>query len=143
AWAYFREDVVPDGKKSWTCLHCNNVWRGGGINRMKKHLAGRKGDIAPGKKVSYDVRYQMEQSLKECDKRNQAARSFEDDNLCGPNLIELEEEMHTPHIQTRGKANYLLVQLLKREKESEMIRCLVILLLELLMVHNLPSKVPL
>ncbi|KAI3448753.1 hypothetical protein Pfo_005418 [Paulownia fortunei] len=83
ASAHFKEDVVVDGKKILTYLHCNNVWRGWGINRTKKHLAGRKRDIAPCKKVSYDVRYQMEQSLKECDKKNQAARSFEDDNLYG------------------------------------------------------------
>lgn len=27
AWAHFKEDVDTDGKKIWTCLHCNNVWR--------------------------------------------------------------------------------------------------------------------
>ncbi|KAI3448609.1 hypothetical protein Pfo_005274 [Paulownia fortunei] len=114
-------DVVADGKKSLTCLHC--IWRGGEINRMKKHLAGRKGDIAPCKKVSYDVRYQMEQSLKECDERNQATRSFEDDNIYGPNLIELEEEMHTPHTQTKGKSKLFVgatSQKGKRKRDEKM-----------------------
>ena len=40
-------------------MYCRQTYKGGGINRMKKHLAGIKGDIGSCKKVSHDVRYQM------------------------------------------------------------------------------------
>ncbi|XP_035836258.1 uncharacterized protein LOC110888989 [Helianthus annuus] len=39
--------------------------RGGGITRMKRHLAGIKGDIEPCKKVTADVRFTMQGHLKE------------------------------------------------------------------------------
>ncbi|XP_022018457.2 uncharacterized protein LOC110918457 [Helianthus annuus] len=39
--------------------------RGGGITRMKRHLAGVKGDIEPCKKVTADVRFTMQGLLKE------------------------------------------------------------------------------
>lgn len=43
----------------YTCLYCSNTYKGGGINRMKQHLAGVKGNIAACKKVSGDIRHQM------------------------------------------------------------------------------------
>lgn len=59
AWNHFSEVRTSDGKKHYKCLHCGVVYKGGGINRMKQHLAGVKGNIASCKKVSYDIRYQM------------------------------------------------------------------------------------
>ncbi|KAI3447062.1 hypothetical protein Pfo_003727 [Paulownia fortunei] len=85
---------------------------------MNKHLAGQKRDISPCKKVLYDVQYQMEQSLKKFDERNQTTRSFENDNLCGPKLIELEEEMHTPHTQTKGKGKLFAGATCQKEKRN-------------------------
>ncbi|KAK7302346.1 hypothetical protein RJT34_13233 [Clitoria ternatea] len=63
AWkhvAYTRQ-----GKTStYTCLYYASSFRGGGINRMKQHLAGVTGQISFCKKVSHDVRYQIQQLLK-------------------------------------------------------------------------------
>ncbi|XP_050222873.1 uncharacterized protein LOC126672970 [Mercurialis annua] len=92
AWAHFKEEVNKEGKKIWTCLHCNNVYKGGGINRMKKHLAGRRGEIAPCKKVPYDTRYQIEQFLKELDKKSEETNYVEDDSQYDP-TIDLGEEI--------------------------------------------------
>ncbi|CAA0811109.1 Unknown protein [Striga hermonthica] len=89
AWDYFRENVAEDGKKSWTCLLCSGTWRGGGITRMKRHLAGIKGDIAPCKSVPYDIRYKVEQSLKETTARSLDARSFFDDHS-----VDMGEQNH-------------------------------------------------
>ncbi|KAI3447008.1 hypothetical protein Pfo_003673 [Paulownia fortunei] len=140
-WAHFREDVVADAKKSWTCLQSNNIWRGGGINRMNKHLAGQKRDISPCKKVLYDVQYQMEQSLKKFDERNQTTRSFENDNLCGPKLIELEEEMHTPHTQTKGKGKLFAGATCQKEKRNRDEKMSSYFALKtIFLVHNLISK---
>ncbi|KAI3860363.1 hypothetical protein MKX03_007119, partial [Papaver bracteatum] len=66
AWKYAREEKYPMTKKrSITCLVCLRKIMGGGINRLKKHLAGQRGEITPCKKVSPDVRDQMLESLKE------------------------------------------------------------------------------
>ena len=41
------------------CLYCNKVFKGGGINRFKKHLAGIRGETESCKKVPTDVCFQM------------------------------------------------------------------------------------
>ncbi|XP_028103737.1 uncharacterized protein LOC114302858 [Camellia sinensis] len=59
AWDYVTEGRVPDGEKTLTCLYCGKTIKGGGINRMKQHLAGKFGEpmfdsaiaIGPGFKV--------------------------------------------------------------------------------------------
>lgn len=102
AWAHFKENII-DGKKSWTCLHCNNTYRGGGINRMKKHLAGRKGEIAACKKVSYDIRYQMEESLKENDGKKYVSKSVAADNLHDDFVIDIEEEERAQDTQPQKR----------------------------------------
>nr|GEY67954.1 hypothetical protein [Tanacetum cinerariifolium] len=54
----------------------------GGINRVKKHLAGRKGDVAPCTKVDPDVRFTMEGLLKENDhKLKQRGIEFAESNV--------------------------------------------------------------
>ncbi|KAI3833844.1 hypothetical protein MKX03_002184, partial [Papaver bracteatum] len=67
AWKYARKEKYPMTKKriSITCVICLKKIMGGGINRLKKHLAGQRGEIAPCKRVSPDIRYQMLESLKE------------------------------------------------------------------------------
>ncbi|MCL7043806.1 hypothetical protein MKW94_016597 [Papaver nudicaule] len=58
AWRYAREDNDPVTKKrvSITCLVYGKKFTGGGINRIKKHLAGQRGEVAPCAKVSLDKR---------------------------------------------------------------------------------------
>ncbi|KAK8946422.1 hypothetical protein KSP39_PZI006543 [Platanthera zijinensis] len=63
-WAHFSLTKDVNGKNKFRCLHCGSVYSGGGINRMKQHLAGVKGNIAACKKVSLDVRHQMQENLK-------------------------------------------------------------------------------
>ncbi|XP_028797889.1 uncharacterized protein LOC114753361 [Neltuma alba] len=68
AWAhvaYKKEET----QNVYTCLFCGNSYRGGGINRMKQHLAGITGQISSCKKASHDVRHRMIESLKECSKK--------------------------------------------------------------------------
>ncbi|KAL6953562.1 hypothetical protein U1Q18_044511, partial [Sarracenia purpurea var. burkii] len=40
AWEHVTEDRTTDGKKTFTCLYCGKTIKGGGIIRMKQHLAG-------------------------------------------------------------------------------------------------------
>jgi hypothetical protein len=58
-------EVAEDGKnKKWIkCLLCNEVMKGGGIHRLKLHLAGIVGSVRACRNVSAEVRYQMEQSI--------------------------------------------------------------------------------
>lgn len=44
AWAHCTQ-VVEDGKSVLLCLYCKKIIRGGGINRLKTHLAGEKGQV--------------------------------------------------------------------------------------------------
>ena len=41
------------------CNYCQNKVGGGGINRMKQHLASARGNVRPCLKVSDDLRVEM------------------------------------------------------------------------------------
>ncbi|XP_072054868.1 uncharacterized protein [Arachis hypogaea] len=64
AWKYVALQMV-NGKPQYQCLFCLQVFNGGGIHRMKKHLAKITGDVKKCPKVPYDVEKQMESLLKE------------------------------------------------------------------------------
>ncbi|KAI0529136.1 hypothetical protein KFK09_001683 [Dendrobium nobile] len=74
AWSHCTESKGRDGKKQFRCLHCGITYKGGGINRIKQHLAGIRGNIASCKKVPHDIRYQMQENLKEIGKKKQQAQ---------------------------------------------------------------------
>ena len=57
AWEHVYEDIYANGRKASMCLYYKKVAKGGGIHRMKKHLAGMKGDIGPYKPVPPGVRF--------------------------------------------------------------------------------------
>ncbi|RVW45035.1 hypothetical protein CK203_067440 [Vitis vinifera] len=47
AWEHVSEERYANGRKALICLYCKKITKGGGIHRMKQHLAGVKGDIGP------------------------------------------------------------------------------------------------
>ncbi|CAI9118634.1 OLC1v1020230C2 [Oldenlandia corymbosa var. corymbosa] len=62
AWKHC--DMYRNGKKViLRCLYCGKIFHGGGIYRLKEHLAGRIGNGAICPKVQADVRLQMQESL--------------------------------------------------------------------------------
>ncbi|KAK8921641.1 hypothetical protein KSP39_PZI020191 [Platanthera zijinensis] len=63
-WNHFSLIQSSDGKKHYKCLYYGVIYKGGGINRMKQHLAGIKGNIGACKKVSHDIQNQMQENLK-------------------------------------------------------------------------------
>ncbi|CAN1145771.1 hypothetical protein LINPERHAP2_LOCUS14875 [Linum perenne] len=65
AWNYFAEEKSNSGKKVFKCLFCAKTFKGGAINRMKKHIAGIPGEIVKCVKVPHDVREKMHKSIKE------------------------------------------------------------------------------
>ncbi|GJZ86138.1 hypothetical protein Tco_0657748 [Tanacetum coccineum] len=44
-WDHVTQHIEGNGKKAFICNFCHKIIRGGGINRVKKHLAGRKGEL--------------------------------------------------------------------------------------------------
>ncbi|XP_068650976.1 uncharacterized protein [Aristolochia californica] len=55
--------MVNGDRQKIKCKYCLKVILGGGISRLKQHLAGERGNIAPCEKVPEDVKAQMQQHL--------------------------------------------------------------------------------
>ena len=62
AWAHGQ--VVVGAKNTSICVYCNKRI-GGGITRLKYHLAGIKGQVEPCKRVPPDVQWQMNQLIED------------------------------------------------------------------------------
>ncbi|XP_022894133.1 uncharacterized protein LOC111408626 [Olea europaea var. sylvestris] len=68
AWGHCKEILEASNngnknKKKLVCLYCGKTFAGGGINRVKQHLAGMKGDVDSCRKVPPDVRFKMKENL--------------------------------------------------------------------------------
>ncbi|XP_072087429.1 uncharacterized protein [Arachis hypogaea] len=59
AWKYIALQM-ENGKPQYQCLFCLQVFKGGGIHMIKKHLEKITGDVKKCPKVSYDVEKHME-----------------------------------------------------------------------------------
>ncbi|XP_052626826.1 uncharacterized protein LOC111876822 [Lactuca sativa] len=69
AWEHITLSKDDQGNKIYICNFCEKFFRGGGISRAKKHLAGVIGDISACPKVTPEVRFTMEGILKETSQR--------------------------------------------------------------------------
>ena len=76
AWEHVSKERYANGRKVLICLYCKKITKGGGIHRMKQHLAGVKRDIGPCKSVPPDVRFQMENSFQEYEFQESNPRSI-------------------------------------------------------------------
>ena len=82
-------------KVKLVCLFCNKVFAGGGIHRVKQHLAGAKGEVDGCKKVIADVQYQMIQSLKITTEKKKKLKEIHDEvNPFSPTYRVHEEEAY-------------------------------------------------
>ncbi|KAG6532149.1 hypothetical protein ZIOFF_005987 [Zingiber officinale] len=69
AWQY---GIAVEGhRSSIICVICNKTIRGGGITRLKYHLAGIEGNVKACKKVSDDVKWQMKQLINSLNKKQE------------------------------------------------------------------------
>ncbi|KAK4583568.1 hypothetical protein RGQ29_026342 [Quercus rubra] len=75
---------LKDGKSSYRCIHYGKSYKGGGINRMKRHLAGIKGDVTACMGVPYDVRFQMVENLKEISKSKEQTKKDQEASNYSP-----------------------------------------------------------
>ncbi|KAF9595917.1 hypothetical protein IFM89_006198 [Coptis chinensis] len=55
--------MVNGDRQKIECKYCHKVILGGGISRLKQHLAGERGNIAPCEKVPEEVKAQMQQHI--------------------------------------------------------------------------------
>lgn len=51
------------GRQKIKCKYCHKIFLGGGISRLKQHLAGERGNVAPCEEVPEDVKVQIQQHL--------------------------------------------------------------------------------
>ncbi|XP_058763588.1 uncharacterized protein LOC131637040 [Vicia villosa] len=78
AWAHCTRS--PDGK-SLVCMYCHKSFGGGGIHRVKQHLAGIVGNVEICKKVSAEIRFQMKQHFNERSKKRKASDVVESESF--------------------------------------------------------------
>ncbi|XP_021990013.1 uncharacterized protein LOC110886509 isoform X1 [Helianthus annuus] len=62
AWKHCHMYKIGD-KVQLKCIYCGKMFKGGGIHRIKEHLAGQKGNASSCLRVQPDVRLLMQESL--------------------------------------------------------------------------------
>ncbi|XP_030974102.1 uncharacterized protein LOC115994184 [Quercus lobata] len=103
AWEHFSLGSDEKGRNTFTCEYCRQTYKGGGINRMKKHLAGIKGDIGSCKKVSHDVRYQMLEYVKEFELKKKAEKQRQEEMFSVPSTnSDLQEDDDVQEVFSSG-----------------------------------------
>lgn len=60
-WAH--GTMVNGGRQKIKCKYCHKIFLGRGISRLKQHLAGERGNVAPCEEVPEDVKVQIQQHL--------------------------------------------------------------------------------
>ncbi|MCI07101.1 putative HAT and BED zinc finger domain-containing protein, partial [Trifolium medium] len=68
-WSHCK--LLPD--KSIVCMYCNKNFGGGGIHRVKQHLAGVHGDTEICKDVPAEVRFLVKQNYDEQSKKRKTS----------------------------------------------------------------------
>ena len=107
-WGHVTQSRDANGKLILTCMHCFQSYKGGGINRLKQHLAGQKGQVVSCKKVPFEVRVELQQLLKDtADKKKEAQSAYQQMEDMETSMEDLTPPEATP------------VQNVKKRKTSE------------------------
>ncbi|XP_052622528.1 uncharacterized protein LOC111921122 [Lactuca sativa] len=97
AWEHVTQVVDEKGKKAWICNFCQKFIGGGGINKVKKHLASVKGEVATFPKVSPEVWFTMQGKLKKTAQKEKEKRTT------SVTILDDDEEMEEAEISTVKK----------------------------------------
>ncbi|XP_015950221.1 uncharacterized protein LOC107475100 [Arachis duranensis] len=105
AWGHCKQ-VLDKGKTALVCIYCEKLIRGGGINRVKHHLAGKGGDIEACRKVPAVVRHQFNQNIEDLrtKKRKTQEEYAESYGACDDVEREFNEIEPTPGAQPSIKS---------------------------------------
>ena len=87
AWGHFFETRGPNRKTTYTCMYCEKSFKGGGINRMKYHLACIPGKISSCRSVPNEVRIEIHDYLKQGELKKKALKETLNDAF-----VDVEEE---------------------------------------------------
>ena len=87
AWVHCQLD---DGGKK-ICNYCGKKTVGGGIHRLKQHLAGARGNVEPCRKVSDDLRAEMLSSIESYQEEKAKAKKIQED--IGRSSMPFEDEI--------------------------------------------------
>ncbi|OMO59055.1 putative Zinc finger, BED-type [Corchorus capsularis] len=79
------------------CLYCGKVFKGGGIHRIKEHLAGQKGNASTCLRVPADVRIVMQESLDGVVVKKRKKQKIADE-ITNVNPISSEIDTFTNHV---------------------------------------------
>ncbi|QHO41340.1 Putative Zinc finger, BED-type [Arachis hypogaea] len=109
AWKHCKQIVEKAEKVTMMCIYCDKPIKGGGINRFKYHLAGKRGDVEKCKKVLPAVAYQFGQNIEEfINKKRKTQENYaESYGACDEverefdRMKELEARQQQQHSRTR------------------------------------------
>ncbi|XP_050938906.1 uncharacterized protein LOC103496546 isoform X5 [Cucumis melo] len=88
--------MVNGGRQKIKCKYCNKVMLGGGISRLKQHLAGERGNVAPCEEVPEEVKVQIQQLLgfKVLEKLKRQKNGSKNAVSCFPSREEINDGTH-------------------------------------------------
>ncbi|XP_023884919.1 uncharacterized protein LOC111997101 [Quercus suber] len=110
AWEHFSLGVDEKGRNTFTCVYCKQTYKGGGINRMKRHLAGIKSDIGWCKKVSHDVRYQLLEYVKEFELKKKVGKQRQEEMFSVPSTnSDMQEDEDVQEVFSSGLSKKLVL----------------------------------
>ncbi|XP_022850641.1 uncharacterized protein LOC111372525 [Olea europaea var. sylvestris] len=98
AWGHCKEILEASNngiKKKLVCLYRGKTFAGGGVNRVKQHLAGIKSDVDSCRKAPPDVIFKMKENLDIFAAKKRKTQEILDE--CNPRSSyyrEQEEQMH-------------------------------------------------
>ena len=124
AWGHFSENRGPNRKTKYTYMYCAKFFKGGGINRMKYHLACILGQISSCRSVPNEVRIEIRDYLKQGELKKKALKEALNDafddveeeevQIQEQEASEDEEETYEQQSQKRARE-----QDKEKEKEKE------------------------
>lgn len=88
--------MVNGGRQKIKCKYCNKVMLGGGISRLKQHLAGERGNVTPCEEVPEEVKVQIQQLLgfKVLAKLKRLNKGSKNAASCFPRREEMDDGVH-------------------------------------------------
>jgi hypothetical protein len=101
-WAHGVEIEIEETKKWICCMYWNEVFKGGGIHRLKLHLAGEKGEVKQCTHVSAEVRHEMQQSVENFNEKKRKADEDTARVRGGDDREETPQQVATANRVTRG-----------------------------------------
>lgn len=117
--------MVNGGRQKIKCKYCNKVMLGGGISRLKQHLAGERGNVAPCEEVPEEVKVQIQQLLgfKVLEKLKRQKKGSKNAVSCFPSREEIDDGIHrvqnTRRHSFRRKAKEVLEGVTKEAKRKQ------------------------